>query len=87
MTINNLIEMKWLKDIHNRQIRLTDERQEHIEDDHPEMSGQIDKISQTLLNPEMIVRSKADPNVELFYRYYEGTPVTEKYFYVLSLRC
>lgn len=71
--------MKWFKDIHNRQIRLTDERQEHIETDHPEMSGQIDKIQDTLLKPERILRSKTDPEVELFYRHYEVTPVTEKY--------
>ena len=53
-------------DIHNRQIRLTDERQEHIEVDHPEMSGEIDRIQETLLNPDIIVRSRTDPDVELF---------------------
>lgn len=40
--------MKWFKDIHNRRIRLTDERQEHIEVDNPEMYGQIDKIQDIL---------------------------------------
>ncbi len=74
--------MKWFKDIHNRQIRLTDERQEHIETDHPEMSGQIDKIQDTLVNPDMIIRSRTDPDVELFYRHYDVTPVTEKYLCV-----
>ena len=71
--------MKWFKDIQNRQIRLTYERQEHIEEDHPEMFGQIDKIQDTLSNPDMIVRSKIDQDVELFYRHYSITPVTEKY--------
>jgi len=71
--------MKWFKDIQNRQIRLTYERQEHIEADHPEMFGQIDKIQATLSNPDMIVRSKIDQDVELFYRHYSITPVTEKY--------
>jgi hypothetical protein len=71
--------LKWFKDIHNRQIRLKDERQEHIETDHPEMSGQIDKLHETLSNPDIIVRSRTDPDVELFYRHYEITPVTEKY--------
>ncbi len=75
--------MKWLKDIHNRWIRLTEEREKHIEEDHPEMSGQIDKIQDTLLNPDIIVKSKTDPEVELFYRYYEITPVTEKYLCVV----
>jgi hypothetical protein len=47
------------------------------------MSGQIEKIRDTLLNPEMVVRSRTDPDVELFYRYYDVTPVTEKYLCVL----
>ena len=75
--------MKWFRDIHNRQIRLTDERLEHIEVDHPEMSGQIDRIQETLLNPDIIVRSRTDPDVELFYRHYKRTPVTEKYLCVV----
>lgn len=75
--------MKWFKDIHNRQIRLTDERQGHIETDHPEMSGQVDKIQETLSNPDIIVRSRTDPDVELFYRHYDITPVTEKYLCVV----
>ncbi len=44
--------MKWLKDIRNRQIRLTSERREHIERDHPEMFGQIDRVQDTLSNDE-----------------------------------
>jgi hypothetical protein len=75
--------MKWFRDIHNRRIRLTRERQKHIKSDHPEMSGQIDKIQDTLLNPDMIVRSKTDSEVELFYRHYDVTPVTEKYLCVV----
>jgi len=71
--------MKWFRDIHNQQILLTDERQEYIETDHPEMSGQIDKIQETLSKPDIIVRSRTDPDVELFYRHYDFTPVTEKY--------
>ena len=75
--------MKWFRDLNNRKIRLTEERQEHIETDHPEMAGQIDKIQETLLNPDVIVRSRTDSNVELFYRHYNVTPVTEKYLCVV----
>lgn len=71
--------MIWFKDVSNRRIRLTDERQKHIEVDHPEMFGQIDRIQDSLLGPDWIVKSKTDPTVELFYRYYDMTPVTEKY--------
>jgi hypothetical protein len=75
--------MKWLKDIKGRDIRLSDERQKHIEDDHPEMVGQIDKIKETLLRPDVMVGSKADLNVEMFYKYYKSTPVTEKFLCVI----
>ena len=75
--------MKWFKDIRNRRIQLTDERQEHIEIEHPEMSGQIDKIEDILLNADIIVRSRTEPDVELFYRHYDITPVTEKYLCVV----
>jgi len=47
------------------------------------MAGQIEKIKQTLLEPEQIVRSRIDPEVELFYRYYDNTPVSEKYLCVV----
>jgi len=75
--------MKWFKDIFNRNIRLTDERLEHIEVDHPEMSGQIDNIAKTLQNPEIVIRSRSDSEVELFYRYSLGTPAGDKYMCVI----
>jgi len=75
--------MKWFRDIHNRRIRLSHERQEHIETDHPEMPGQIDKVQEVLLNHDMIIRSTVDLDVELFYRHYDITPVTEKYLCVV----
>ena len=75
--------MKWFSDIHNRQIRLTPEREEHIENDHPEMFGQVDRIQHTLINPDIVVRSKTDSSVELFYRHNAATPVTEKYLCVI----
>jgi hypothetical protein len=75
--------MEWFKDVNNRQIRLTHERQEHFETEHPEMSGQIGKIQDTLLDPDQIIRSLTDPEVELFYRHYDTTPVTQKYLCVV----
>ena len=75
--------MAYFKDINGRQIRLTDERQLHMETNHPEMSGQIGKIENTLSSPDIIVRSKIDPEVELFYKHYRATPVTDKYLCVV----
>jgi methyl coenzyme M reductase subunit C-like uncharacterized protein (methanogenesis marker protein 7) len=62
---------------------LTDERWEPIEVDHPEMNGQLERIRDTLLNPDIIVRSKTDREVELFYRLYNTTPVTEKFLCIV----
>ena len=70
--------MKRFKDVHGRQVRFTRERRERIESDHPEMSGQLEKIENTLSSPDIIVKSRTDPRVELFYRNYETTPVSEK---------
>ncbi len=75
--------MKWLTDIYGREIRLSDERLAHIEADHPEMTGQIEKITETLSQPDIIVKSRTDFEVELFYRYYLITPVAEKYMCIV----
>jgi hypothetical protein len=40
--------MKWFTDIHQRRVRFEEERQEHIQSTHPEMSGQQGKIEETL---------------------------------------
>lgn len=74
--------MRVFKDIHGREVRLTDERQRHFVTDHPEMKEQIQKLKETLLKPEKVVRSRTDLQVELFYRHYESTPVTQKYLCV-----
>ncbi len=75
--------MRWFVDFYGRKIRLTDERLEHIELDHPEMSGQINQIGETLAHPDSVVKSRTDPEAELFYRHYSETPVGEKYFCVI----
>ncbi len=62
---------------------MTDERYEHLVSDHPEMEKQIDKVQETLLNADKVVRSKIDAQVELFYRFYHSTPVTNKYLCVV----
>ena len=75
--------MEILRDYQNRSIRFTEERKKHIEQDHPEMENQYDKIKDALINPSMVVKSKTDNDVELFYKKYSKTPVTEKYLCVI----
>ncbi len=43
------------------------------------MSGQLDRISETIPSPDRVVRSKTDSTVELFYKHFQATPVTEKF--------
>ena len=75
--------MRWFRDIYQRRIRLTIERQQHIVEDHPEMRNQLQEIEKTLLEPDIVVRSRTDPEVELFHRYYPSSPVSEKYMCVV----
>jgi hypothetical protein len=71
--------MQLFKDIHDRSIRLTEERSLHLEAEHPEMTGQAPRIAKTLASPDAIVRSRTDVTVELFYKHYQSTPVTTKF--------
>lgn len=79
--------MKIIQDYQNRNIRFTDDRKNHIEQDHPEMLNQYDKIKDTLKSPLIIVRSKTDNEVELFYKKYSRTPVADKYLCVVVKSC
>jgi hypothetical protein len=71
--------MQIFKDVHNRSIRLNEERRFQLETEHPEMTGQIDRIAETLANPDKVIRSKTDATVEVFYRHYQSTPVASKF--------
>ncbi|PSQ32213.1 hypothetical protein BRD09_04345 [Halobacteriales archaeon SW_10_68_16] len=74
--------MRRLSDYADRDIRLTDERLEHIEQ-RSEMKGQIDRIEETLQKPDDIRKSEQDEDVFLYYRQYDETRVTEKYLLVV----
>jgi hypothetical protein len=75
--------MQWFTDIHNRSIRLTAERRSHLEAAHPEMVDQVLRVEETLADPDTIVQSKTDEMVELFYKHYPSTPVTDKFLCVV----
>ena len=74
--------MTVLSDYEDRDIRLTEERLEHIER-RPEMVSQIDRIRETLEHPDEVRRSDQDGTVHLYHRRYETTPVTEKILLVV----
>jgi hypothetical protein len=67
------------QDFYGRIIKLSEERLQHLESHHPEMLNQIERIRETLLQPDEVVGTLVDPTVELFHRFYEVTPVTSKF--------
>ncbi len=62
-------------------IRLTEERMAHIARRHPEMTGQEDKILETVSEPGLIQEGDAETRIAL--RHYPSSPLTEKFCAVL----
>lgn len=71
-----------LTDYQGLQIRLTDERRQHILA-HPEMSEMEPAIAIALSNPEAVRRSNSDHTVHLYYRYHRNTAVGDKWLCVV----
>jgi len=74
--------MEILTDYQNRQIRLTEERLQHILD-HPEMVDMRFQLEIVLQNPEVVRQSRSDSQVYLYYRFYEQTIVGAKWLCVV----
>jgi len=51
-------------------IELTQERKNHIFEFHPDIKEYFSKIPQVLKEPDQIRKSKHDPKVLLFYKYF-----------------
>ena len=58
-------------------IRLTLERTEHIERRHPEMSGESERILETLASPDYVQEGASATLIAV--KHYPQTPLTEKY--------
>jgi hypothetical protein len=69
--------MQIVKSVAGVPIRLTPERTEHIERRHPEMSGESDRILETLSSPDYV--QEGDSGTLIAVRHYPETPLTEKY--------
>lgn len=63
-------------------VRLTDERLAHILE-HPEMVGLEAAISETLKHPALVIQSISDDAARLYYRFYSGTRVGDKFVCVV----
>jgi hypothetical protein len=68
----------------DKKIRLTESKYDHVCKRHPEVASEIEKMKETLVSPQIVRRSLYDKKVWLFYRFFENTPVTEKYLMVAA---
>jgi hypothetical protein len=66
----------------SKKITLTQRGYKHISERHPEVSGETEKMKETLVNPQIIRKSMYDDKVWLFYRLFDKTPVSRKYLMV-----
>jgi len=64
----------------NVPIRLTAERWEHIATRHPELSGQRDRVLETVTDPDLL--QAGDRGETLAIRWYARTPLTSKFVVV-----
>ncbi len=71
-----------LRDYQGLEVRLTEERLEHILE-HPEMTGSEGAIQETLRNPDRVLESLFDTEARLYYRFYPETAVGAKYLCVV----
>ncbi len=63
-------------------MRLTDERWAHVLE-HPEMVGLEEDVCGAIRDPDLIVVSRADPEVRLVYRFLPMTRVGPKFVVVV----
>ena len=71
-----------LRDVWGSSISLTDDRRAHLLE-HPEMRGQEDKLTETLLEPDVVIQSQSDNTVRLFHRFYRRLAIGDKYLCVV----
>ncbi|MGF1481927.1 MAG: PBECR2 nuclease fold domain-containing protein [Cyanophyceae cyanobacterium] len=55
-----------------KDVELTDEREEHIENRHPTLiQDYLERLAQTIAEPDKIHRSQQNSNTRLFCRFYD----------------
>lgn len=69
--------MKIVSSVSGIPIRLTPERSTHIESRHPEMSGQENRILETVSSPDYV--QEGDTGTLIAVKHYPETPLTEKF--------
>jgi hypothetical protein len=71
-----------LRDRTGREVRLTDERLSHCID-RLRNANLLDKLQETLEEPDLVVRSNWDEDATLSYRFYPGTRIGDKWLCIV----
>lgn len=69
--------MKIIRSVFGVPIRLSGERLGHIENRHPEMKGQEERILETAASPDYV--QDGDAGTLIAVKHYPRTPLTEKF--------
>lgn len=69
-------------DYRGKTIRFSQERIRHIEE-HFEMKHFEEHIQETLLHPQTVIQSNRDEEAALYYRYYMGTRIGDKWLCIV----
>jgi len=69
--------MQIIKSVAGVPIRLTPERTEHVKRRHPEMTGEGERILETVSSPDYV--QEGDSGTLIAVKHYPKTPLTEKY--------
>ena len=58
------------EDVFGHRFHLDAEHRRHILADHPEVGPYLSRLSEVFKHPEWVKRSRRDPHVYLYYRFY-----------------
>ncbi len=64
--------MKALGDVFGNLIEMTDERWDHVCEQHPELKSRIKKVVATLQDPDIVKASRSDRSVRLYCKYFDN---------------
>ena len=78
--------MRRFVDERGREVRLTDERLRHMLRRHPEVAFQMQRIAETLAEPDAVSVSKSSPTVRLYYRLYPDLRGRNRYLCLVVKR-
>ncbi len=76
--------LNFLLDYQDREIHLSERRQDLILTKHPEIAAHLDLLGETLRAPDQVKESTRDPSVYLYYRWYTDLVDGDKYMCVVA---